>query len=361
MNTIKILIIGLGYAGNRYVKTFDSLENEFPDIAFRYAYVSPSKKNTLLNYFSTVAQALKYYSPDLVVVSVSDGRHAEVLLELDGYDGFIICEKPLVNSIDDLSYIYSAMQNTGGFCMDMVERYSKITDDLKKFIRENQLKLIRANFIWGKDRIHDHRSTCGALSEIIHPLDLIEWVLGGKEHLVLSAVIGTDSDFSISGKHVIDSLAITAQLGESFISGYSSFVNIIRQRTIDFIFSSQDQELIYARMIFDTPEWDVDHLKLWKHTKKGDEIIKDFTTSFDGASPAFKTIQKLRTQVREILLFLIDGLQPQHEFVDVNTSIRLQSMLNNIAHKAQCIGAAKYTVKKHREYFSENGSLEQLG
>lgn len=361
MKTIKILIIGLGYAGNRYLKAFASLEKEFPDIAFRYAYVSPSKKNTLLSYYPTVTQALKYYSPDLVVVSVADGRHAEVLLQLDGYDGFIICEKPLVNSADDLSCIYSAMQNASGFCMDMVERYSTITGDLKTFIQENQLKLIRAHFIWGKDRIHDHRSTCGVFSEIIHPLDLIEWILGGNEHLVLSAAIGTDSDFSISGQHVIDSLAVTAQLGESFISGYSSFVNIVRQRTIDFIFSSQDQELIYARMTFDTPEWDIDHLKLWKHTKKGDELIKDFTTSFDDAAPAFKTIQKLRRQVREVLLFLTDGLEPQHEFVGVNSSIRLQSMLNNIEHKAQCIGAAKYTIKKQREYFSKNGSLEQLG
>lgn len=159
----------------------------------------------------------------------------------------------------------------------------------------------------------------------------------------------------------MDRLAMNARLDRSFISGYSSFVNIIRQRTIDLILSSPEQELIYARMTFDTPEWDMDHLKLWKHTKHGDQLIKQLTSCFPDTRSDLNTIQKLRQQLREILLFLIQGIIPEHDFVDLTASVRLQTILNTIEQKAQSIGSAQYVFKNQREFFTEQGGLEQLG
>lgn len=88
----------------------------------------------------------------------------------------------------------------------------------------------------------------------------------------------------------MDRLAMNSRLDRSFISGYSSFVNITRQRTIDLTLSSPEQELIYARMTFDTPEWDMDHLKLWKHTKHGDQLIKQLTSCFPDTRSDLNTI-----------------------------------------------------------------------
>ncbi|MGK6328883.1 Gfo/Idh/MocA family protein [Erwinia sp. DT-104] len=361
MAALNVLIIGPGYAGKRYINAFQSLEGEFRATEFNYAYVAVSKKDLPFTYYSNIEQALKQHLPDVIVVAVSDGNHAEVLFQLEGYSGFIICEKPLVNSADDLHRIRQALVNTLGFCMDMVERYSEATDYLKNYIRDNSLTLLRANFIWGKDRIHDHRTTCGVPSEIIHSLDLVEWVAGINEHLELDAAIGTESNFSISGDNILDSVSVTARLGEALITGYSSFTNIIRQRTLDFIFSSPEKELVYARLTFDTPEWDNDHLRLWKHTKQGDELIQAFTTSFDESEQALKTIQKLRKQVREVIHYLLNNLPPEHAFADLDTSLRLQRLLNTIEHKVRRIGPANYVLKDERELFTEDGSLEQLG
>ncbi|EOC0702544.1 Gfo/Idh/MocA family oxidoreductase [Salmonella enterica subsp. enterica serovar Kokomlemle] len=361
MAVFNVLIIGPGYAGKRYINAFQSLEGEFRTTEFNYAYVAISKKDLPFTYYSDIDEALKQYLPHVIVVAVSDGKHAEVLFQLEGYSGFILCEKPLVNSADDLHRIQHALSCTSGFCMDMVERYSEATDYLKNYIRDNSLTLLRANFIWGKDRIHDHRTTCGVPSEIIHSLDLVEWVGDSNEHLELDAAIGTESNFSISGDNILDSVSVTARLGEALITGYSSFTNIIRQRTLDFIFSSPEKELVYARLTFDTPEWDNDHLRLWKHTKQGDELIQAFSTSFDGAEQALKTIQKLRKQVREVIHYILNKLPPEHDFADLNTSLRLQRLLNTIEHKARRLGPANYVLKYERELFTEDGSLEQLG
>lgn len=361
MADLNILVIGPGYAGKRYINAFQSLEAEFSNTQFNYAYVALGKKDLPFTYYADIHQALQLHIPDIIVVAVSDGEHAEVLFQLEGYAGFVICEKPLVNSGDDLDRIQQALSNTRGFCMDMVERYSEASRYLKNYIRENQLKMLRANFIWGKDRINDHRATCGVPSEIIHSLDLIEWVADSDEHLVPEAAIGTESDFSISGNNILDSVSITARLGDSLITGYSSFVNVIRQRTLDFIFSSPEKELVYARLTFDTPEWDNDHLRLWRHTKRGDQLIREFTTTFDESELSLKTIRKLRKQVSEVIEYVLNDLSPEHAFADLTTSLRLQRLLNIIEHKALRIGPAKYVLKDEREYFTEDGSLEQLG
>ena len=102
MAALNILIIGPGYAGKRYINAFQSLEGEFRETEFNYAYVAVSKKDLPFTYYSDIEQALKHHLPDIIVVAVSDGNHAEVLFQLKGYSGFIICEKPLVNSEDDL-------------------------------------------------------------------------------------------------------------------------------------------------------------------------------------------------------------------------------------------------------------------
>lgn len=95
--------------------------------------------------------------------------------------------------------------------------------------------------------------------------------------------------------------------------------------------------------------------------KQGDELIREFTTSFGDAEPALNTIQKLRKQVREVINYLLNDLPPEHAFADLTTSLRLQSLLNTIEHQARRIGPANYVLKEKRECFTEDGNLEQLG
>ncbi|MDE9567290.1 oxidoreductase, partial [Xenorhabdus bovienii] len=85
-------------------------------------------------------------------------------------------EKPFVDPNFDLDIAENLLENASGFCLNMVARYSKAARLLKEYVKKNKLKLIRANFLWGKNRINDYRPTTGIISEIIHSLDLIQWI-----------------------------------------------------------------------------------------------------------------------------------------------------------------------------------------
>ncbi|MFS0838415.1 Gfo/Idh/MocA family protein [Paenibacillus sp. 1P03SA] len=176
---MNVLIIGLGYAGTRFSQAFSNLDpavtgNEPVEIA----YVNRSPKTNGYRYFSNIEEALKEFEPSIVVVSVNDEYHIDVIRQLKDYRGFVICEKPLVHPQDDLETVESSLKNISGFALDLVERYSDASLTLKQYVQEHSLRLVRANFYWGKDRINDHRPTSGVISEIIHPLDLVQWVSG---------------------------------------------------------------------------------------------------------------------------------------------------------------------------------------
>ncbi|OAJ33714.1 Gfo/Idh/MocA family oxidoreductase [Piscirickettsia salmonis] len=364
---MNVLIIGLGYAGTRFLQAFNSINSKLTLDKINMSYVDKQKIRDDIPYFSNIATALLKLNPEIVVVSVTDGAHADILLELEGYQGFVICEKPLVNVEDNLSQIAYSLKNISGFCMDMVERYSETTRFLKSYIRENQLKLLRANFIWGKDRINDRRPTSGVVSEVIHPIDLIQWISrdgkreDSRDHMILKNAIGTSSDFSISGPMVIDSVAITSQLKQSVITGYSSFVNIIRQRTIDFILESPDKKLIYAHMVFDTPTWDIDSLKIWERTNQNDNVIANFTTKFPKAPKELHTIQKLKRLVSDVVEFVTRNKSPQWPFADLAESLSLQELLNQIEYSTQVVGPTQFVLGEKRIIFNDEGNLERLG
>jgi predicted dehydrogenase len=88
---MKILIIGLGYAGNRYRRAFEHIAAS-TGLPLALAYVGRRQKPTELPYFDNVGRALQAFAPDIVVVSVNDHSHAPVLQQLAGYRGFVFCE-----------------------------------------------------------------------------------------------------------------------------------------------------------------------------------------------------------------------------------------------------------------------------
>ncbi|WP_246794858.1 Gfo/Idh/MocA family oxidoreductase [Burkholderia perseverans] len=358
---MNLLIIGLGYAGTRFLNAFLSVDSLTIEGGLRPAYVGRRAGKRDIPYFSDVPSALAQWRPEIVVVAVTDGEHAGVLAQLAGYPGFVICEKPLANSGDDLSSTTRALDRVSGFCLNLVERYSEAAQFLKQYVHDHRLSLIRSHFIWGKDRIHDHRPTCGVPSEIIHALDLVNWIAAPEKQLVLEDAIGTTSNFSVSGDAVLDSVAIVARLGTSVVSGYSSFVNITRQRTLDFALGSPDGKLIYAQLIFDTPSWDIDHLRIWERTHAEDRVLAAFTTSFPDSPPSLLTIQKLRRLVLDVLGFAGHGICPRQAFADLSSAVAIQVLLNQIEHTARTTGPVKYVLTAARPIVASDGDLERLG
>ena len=359
---MKILIVGLGYAGNRFLNALRYIENTGKLAEpLAIAYVDKGPKKTDLAYFRSMDHALNKFKPHIIIVTVNDDVHADILNQLHSFKGFVICEKPLANRKDDLKLLESNLAQISGFCFDLIERYSEVSIALRDYISQHKLSLIRAHFHWGKDRINDYRPTCGVASEVIHALDLIQYVTSSTQQYQIDNILSTCSDFSISGTKVLDSAMIAGYLDKAVITGYSSFVNIIRKREIDLTFRSADHKLIFAHMIFDTPEWDIDYLKVWERTSRGEQIHLELHTDKAPTNASLQTIKKLTSLVEDVLLFVQGGQFPKQAFPDLSIAIHLQTLLNSIETITIPIGPVQYVLGSNREFSVQEEDLERLG
>lgn len=356
---MKVLIIGLGYAGQRFRRAFEHVAAS-SSLALSLAYVGRRQRSTALGYYDRVDGALVDFAPDIVVVSANDVSHAVVLDQLTGFEGFVICEKPLTTPADDLTQVQAGLASISGFAMNLVERYSDASRVLRDWVDRHDWQLVRASFHWGKDRINDYRPTCGVTSEVIHALDLVRWICPAAGGLKIADVLGIRSDFSISGHAVLDTLQLTATLGTAPISGYSSFVNVVRQRTVDFSFVDREHQLIHARLVFDTPCWDRDHLRIWMRDTDGTELVlHELSTS--PISAGLETLHKLAQLCRQVLHWVAYQQPPAQPFADLETAMQLQRLLNELEQRALTPPPARYNHGPARVLLSEDSDLESLG
>ncbi|MBS1157605.1 MAG: putative oxidoreductase [Proteobacteria bacterium] len=356
---MKILIVGLGYAGNRYRRAFSYL-GERLKIGVEIAYVGRHQRTDALPYFDRVSSALSAFRPDIVVVSVNDQSHVAILKELGGYRGFIICEKPLATPTQPWREACRGLGEAKGFALDLVERYSEATRQLKREVACRGWSLVRASFHWGKDRLNDYRPTCGVVSEVIHALDLVEWICPSEGALRLEGVVGVRSDFSISGKDVLDTVLLTASLGEVPVAGYSSFVNVQRQRTVDLSFVDEPGRIFHARIIYDTPQWDHDHLRIWTRDDQGREVLVVEQRTSESI-PGLETLQKLSQFCEDVLRRVAWQESPSQPFADLTTATALQQFLDDISQKVSTPSAARYVRSAARVLLPEDADLESLG
>ncbi|GKQ40548.1 Gfo/Idh/MocA family protein [Streptomyces sp. A012304] len=343
MSTVKVLIAGMGYAGSRFLKALRGLDGpQGVGADLEIAYHARHRTREDIPYFPSLKQALTDFAPDLVIVAVTDSAHAEILTGLAGYRGFVLAEKPLTSRHDDLGAVTDALRDVSGFAMDLVERYSDATAALRDHVRRHRLSLVRAHATWGKDRVNDHRPTVGVTSEVIHSLDLLRWTAPDDHPVELTGALAVTSDFSVSGDAVLDSVALTATLGEAPVTVYSSFVNITRQRTVDCTFRAPDGELVYASAEYDTPVWDADRLRVWRRTRDGEETLCEVDTRGEQAPDGLRGVVKLRRLVADALRFVLRGERPSVAFAGLGESIALQRLLNRVEETARTTGPARY-------------------
>ncbi|HBC0022777.1 TPA: Gfo/Idh/MocA family oxidoreductase [Enterobacter hormaechei subsp. steigerwaltii] len=356
---MRILIVGLGYAGQRYWRAFDNLAKKM-GFDLEIAYVGRKRRDNSLLYFNSVSSAISSFQPEITIISVNDNSHIEILERLKNYTGFIICEKPLAVPGDEWQCVCNNLKKIKGFALDLVERYSEATKILREKIQKEKWVLVRGNFYWGKDRLNDYRPTCGVTSEVIHALDLISWICSSQDTVKLENVLGVRSDFSISGANVLDTILLTAQLGDASVTGYSSFVNIQRQRNVDFSFVDLSGCIIHSRIIYDTPQWDHDHLKIWTRDKNGKEIIIAEHVVEKNKS-GLKTLYKLSVFCEEVLRFVAFDTPPSQPFADLSTAMSLQTLLDEINQKTEITASVRYIYNTDRLLISEDADLESLG
>ncbi|EFR8872218.1 Gfo/Idh/MocA family oxidoreductase [Salmonella enterica] len=354
---MNVLIIGLGYAGNRFLSAFRSLT---PKSAVNFACINRRKTDQKLPVYTNVQEALKLFRPDIIVISTTDNQHLAVLGSLHDFDGFIICEKPLATPGDDWAGISKRLVNIKGFAFDLIERYSFATMLLKELIVKNKWSLVRGSFFWGKNRINDYRETCGVMSEVIHPLDLIGWICGDNSVLEIKNIAGTTSDFSVSGDDILDTVLLTAEVNGKPVTGYSSFVNVQRQRNVDFSFTDASGEIIHARLIYDTPSWDCDQIRIWSINPDGSEKII-LSRHHENDNPELATILKLSALCRDVHAYMSEGRVPSQPFPGLDTACQLQKTLDFIYENVVTLSPARYNCTGRRRLLPREASLEVLG
>ena len=357
---MKLLIVGLGYAGKRYQRAFRHLAGTL-DLPLDIAYVARQQRiGEALPYYPDVPRALAEFHPDIVVVSVNDHAHVGILHNLAGFAGFVLCEKPLAAPGDDWRNACAGLASAQGFALDLVERYSEASLRLKERVDDQAWSLIRASFHWGKDRLNDYRPTCGVTSEVIHALDLVQWIGAPGATFRLRQAIGIGSDFSLSGPDVPDTVLLTAALGGAVVAGYSSFVNIQRQRTLDFSFSDPAGRIFHARIVYDTPAWDHDELRIWTCDGDGREVLVDvFRTA--PSEGGFETLLKLSRLCEDVARVTELGGAPRQPFADLDEAIRLQSLLDGIGQQIGTRPLARYVRGAERLLIPKSADLESLG
>ena len=265
----RVLLIGAGFAGERFAKVLRHLGEDLGHVLLVGACDPRTRlrdRGDDVPHYTELDRAVEELSPDAFVVAVNERDHYPVLRNLAERVGdrrhLVMCEKPMVSNVSEMETLLTL---PGWAQLDlrlhMVERHSKVVEDFRWWLAEaGAVRFLRAEFFWGKNRVSDQRPTMGVLSEIIHPLDLIQFITGEQVAGCRSMVVR--SDYPIHRSMTQETLDLAGGLGTSgLVVGHTSFAWTARDRRITFHFETADA--VYAATLsFDMPRWDCDALRV---------------------------------------------------------------------------------------------------
>jgi len=310
----RVALIGLGKSGSRLLRALIYRERMYKDIKLaaicdsnseRLKTVKLSKIDTQT--YTNVDNLLLKDNYDIIIIATNETSHYDILRKIKQYSitfKKVLIEKLLVENFVQASKL-SSLYNEEEISVHFVERHSPV---VKKFLHWkfiNNLRVKRANFLWGKYRLYDHRPTIGVTSEISHPIDLIQVLAGIKSHSPFSILGGNyiHSDFSVSGTRVLDTINVNLKFGEDLVvNGSSSFLWDKRTRKIQLYLSSGDDAVSYmATFIFDTPHWDADSCKIYKVNQSDGKkhLINHWSISQKDIAPDLLCISKIHEFISE--------------------------------------------------------------
>jgi len=113
-------------------------------------------------------------------------------------------------------------------------------------------------------------------------------------------------------------------------------VNIDRQRNLDFTFHNKHKELIYARLVYDTPAWDSDSLHIWKRSSSGEPVKLLEEDMLRRTEPHSKSgLHKIKSFINSIVEYIESGVKPEVAFCDKQQTIFLHKIIERIYALAQ--------------------------
>lgn len=336
-----VLLVGLGASGQRFLRVIRHVQAETPSAVRLVGLVDRNIDRALearrsfdageVPVFGNLDTALAALVPSMAVVAVNEQDHFEVLKRLAGTGiKHVLVEKPLTRTLAEAEQIVD-LYTSQDIRVNLVERYSPIVGEYLAWSSEQPgLQLRRAQFHWGKHRVRDPRPTMGVLSEIIHPIDLIDCLAGFSQWRVLDGFVHT-SDFVAGGDVGADSVHCVLELDGCVVSGHASFAWPDRRREVLLFLGDARGRLLQAWFRFDMPLWDCDTLTI----SQIDETTGNRKTIFH-ASVENASFDRALFQVYKVYRFFVESTievvrKPGNvRPVDCQKAYKLQRVLHDL-------------------------------
>lgn len=129
---------------------------------------------------------------------------------------------------------------------------------------------------------------------------------------------------------------------------------------MDLSLVDREEQLIHARLTFDTPRWDHDHLRIWMRDTDGTELVLHEVTVAP-CQPGLETLHKLSRLCLRVLEWVAHRRPPDQPFADLETALGLQHLLNALEARAPTPPPSRYNHGATRALLAEDSDLESLG
>lgn len=329
------IVVGLGYAGRRFVRVLQHVERYTPGLVTLVGGVDPEPGRVLdgLPCVPDLAVALMRWRPDVLCVTVGESHHAAVFDLLAGYRScLVLSEKPLTTDLVSAARAAEQLAHHM-FSMNLVERFSPVVSRYRSWAAEQAgLRVVRVDAQWGKHRIFDPRPTMGVLSELIHPIDLVQHLFLPLRYdsLHAHAIV---SDLDVTANPRLDSVDATLRVGAVPVSVRASYAWPERVRTITALVRA-DGGLYRVVLTFDKPHWDCDRLQVLAILPDGRwSSVLDVRTDVADLSAEIAGVAKVEQFVRRSLL-ADPGPEADSDLVGLAGALDLQRLLNEIGEAA---------------------------
>jgi predicted dehydrogenase len=332
-----ILLVGFGYSGRRFAHAVQSL-SAASDLGLVLGGVcdiaadARSAARELAPAFADLDQAVEAVRPAGVIVAVNEEQHARVLHRLAPHQpALLICEKPLTATLEDALELPPEIVDTV-LTVNFVERQSPVLASYRAWADAQSwpLRPRRVEFWWGKHRIADPRPTIGVLSEITHPIDLVDYLFGFERFELIHAH-GIASDFSPHHERWLDTVTLVARADDYVVTGSASFVWPRRQRRVSAILAGHDDQILRVTADFDTPEWDCDRIQVEEIDRAGGSrgMVFEAATDHTLFRDDLFGIGKVASFVEESWALARSGV-PSPRLVGFGQALKIQRILDDL-------------------------------
>ncbi len=323
----------MGCSGQRFYSVLQYLSKSTGE--YSIAGICDTNLQALVNFdveiprFTSITEAKKSQF-DVIIVCTNETAHYEILTQVVLLNPkFIVCEKPLTSTLGEAKMLQESIPDTR-ICVNLIERYSPILCDYKDWqLQNSEFTPRRIEFFWGKNRINDHRPTMGVLSEIIHPLDLIQAIYN-PQSMIIESALGTQSNYSIHEDGKFEAVDVILYTENYPIIGHSSFAWPVRDRRLVVNLGSKDS-MRRVEFYFDNPKWDCDLLKIFDITQGpyAETLLLESRYTNSDFPPEILERNKLAI----FLKACIDSESYNSRIVEFAEALRLQVLLDGIEQK----------------------------